>query len=69
MGKKVGVSREEKELSYYRLFEQPMAPIPLEKLEILEKGPSEKPAVPFEETAGSHVFIGSITDYSLNQRT
>lgn len=49
MGKKVGVSREEKELSYYRLFEQPLAPIPMEKLEILEKGPSEIPAVPFEK--------------------
>lgn len=49
MGKKVGVSREEKELSYYRLFEQPLAPIPMEKLEILEKGPSDIPAVPFEK--------------------
>lgn len=36
-GEKVGVSKEEKELSYYRFFEQKMADIPAEK-----KGDPEK---------------------------
>ena len=49
MAKKVGVSQEEKALPYYRFFVQLLAPIPAEKLAILENGPSEIPAVPFEE--------------------
>lgn len=47
MMKKVSVSKEEKQLSYYRFFEQPMAAIPEEKLAILAQGPSKKQAVPF----------------------
>ncbi len=47
--KKVGVSREEKELSYYRFFEQDLAEIPQEKLEILKQGSSQIKEVPFEE--------------------
>ena len=39
MGKKVGVSQEEKNLSYYKYFEQDLAPIPAEKLAVLEAGP------------------------------
>lgn len=37
--KKVGVSQEEKNLSYYKYFEQPLAEIPQEKLAILNAGP------------------------------
>lgn len=33
--KKVGVSKEEKQLSYYRFFEQELAPVPEEKLEFI----------------------------------
>ena len=47
--KKVGVSTEEKNLSYYRFFEQDLAEIPQEKLQILKGGPSQIKAVPFEE--------------------
>ena len=47
-GKKVGVSKEEKSLSYYKFFERDMAKIPEEKLKLLEN-PSEISAVPFEE--------------------
>lgn len=46
---KVGVSNEEKQLSYYRFFEQDLAAIPKEKLDILEKGASEVKAIPFEQ--------------------
>ena len=46
--KKVGVSQEEKQLSYYKYFEQDLAPIPIEKLTVLAEGPQEeKKAVPF----------------------
>lgn len=38
--KKVGVSEEEKRLSYYKYFEQPMAEIPQGKMDILNAGPS-----------------------------
>lgn len=48
-GAKVGISKEEKQLSYYRFFEQEMADIPIEKLEILKKGESEKKAVDFKD--------------------
>ena len=48
--KKVGVSREEKQLPYYKYFEQDLAPVPEEKLAVLEAGPQkEKKAVPFEQ--------------------
>ena len=49
MGKKVGVSKEEMSLSYYRFFEQDLAAIPEEKLSILKGGPSEVSVVPFAE--------------------
>lgn len=48
IGKKVGVSKEEKALPYYPLFEQQMAAVPPEKLALVE-APSAVPAVPFEE--------------------
>ena len=38
---KVGVSQEEKNLSYYKYFEQPMAKIPEEKIAILNGGPAD----------------------------
>ncbi|MCD8019096.1 MAG: phloretin hydrolase [Clostridiales bacterium] len=47
--KKVGVSKEEKQLSYYRFFEQDMAPVPEEKLAILKHGQSEVKAVPIAQ--------------------
>jgi len=47
-GKKVGVSKEEKSLPYYKFFERAMAEIPAEKLKILD-APSEIEIVPFEE--------------------
>ena len=49
MSKKVGVSREERALPYYRFLEREMASIPEEKLSILRSGPSKEMAVPFEE--------------------
>jgi hypothetical protein len=48
MGKKVGVSQEEKALSYFRFFEKDLAEIPQEKIDVLKEGPSE-PAVKFED--------------------
>lgn len=47
--KKVGVSKEEKQLSYYKFFERDLAEVPQEKLDILNKGASKIPAVPFEK--------------------
>ena len=47
-GKKVGVSREEKSLPYYKFFERDMAAIPAEKIALIDK-PSEIPAVTFDE--------------------
>ena len=59
--KKVGVSREEKSLPYYKYFEQDLAPILEEKLELLKAGPSQKKAVPFEE---KNLFLaGADEDY------
>ncbi len=50
MGKKVGVSQEEKNLSYYKYFEQDLAPIPEEKLAILAAGPADpQTLLPFEK--------------------
>ena len=48
IGKKVGVSKEEKSLSYYKFFEREMAAIPAEKIKILD-APSEVEIVPFED--------------------
>lgn len=48
LGKKVGVSKEEKALPYYKFFEREMAQIPEEKIALLDK-PSEISAVPFEQ--------------------
>lgn len=47
---KVGVSNEEKKLSYYKYFKNKMAEIPLEKIKILHEGPV-KPSkgLPFEK--------------------
>lgn len=47
-GKKVGVSKEEKSLPYYKFFERKLAEIPAEKLKILA-APSEIEVVPFEQ--------------------
>lgn len=47
-GKKVGVSKEEKSLSYYKYFERELAKIPEEKIKLLET-PSDIPAVSFAE--------------------
>lgn len=46
--KKVGVSQEEKRLPYYKYFEQELAPVPEEKMQILAGGPSEIPGVMFD---------------------
>ena len=35
-GVKVGVSEEEKKLSYYKYYEQDLAPVPAEKIAILQ---------------------------------
>ena len=48
LGKKVGVSKEEKALSYFKFYEQDMAKIPEEKLKVLES-PSKIEIVPFEQ--------------------
>ena len=45
---KVGVSEEEKNLSYYRFYQQELAPIDEEKLALVEH-PSEKTGVPFND--------------------
>lgn len=47
-GKKVGVSKEEKALPYYKYFEGPMAPVPVEKFRLVD-APSKVRSVPFEE--------------------
>lgn len=39
--KKVGVSQEEKNLSYYKYYEQDLALVPAEKLAILQAGPAD----------------------------
>ena len=48
MSKKVGVSREEMALPYYKYFTQPLAEVPAEKLAVLAGGASKIPAVPFD---------------------
>ena len=48
IGKKVGVSKEEKSLPYYKYFERDLAKIPEEKLKFVES-PSEISAVSFEQ--------------------
>ena len=57
--KRVGVSEEEKKLSYYKYYERPLAPVPQEKLDILNGGPAPaEAALPFEKKnlflAGEH---------------
>ncbi len=47
-GKKVGVSQEEKELPYFKYYQQKLAEIPSEKLDLLAE-PSETSAVSFED--------------------
>jgi hypothetical protein len=48
--KKVGVSSEEKKLTYYKYFEKEMAEIPLDKIQILNNGPeSSDKGLPFEK--------------------
>ena len=46
-GKKVGVTKEEKSLPYYKFFERELSKIPEEKLNLVET-PSEIPAVSFD---------------------
>ena len=48
IGKKVGVSKEERELPYYKFFRQPMAEIPSEKIKLID-APQQLSGVPFEE--------------------
>ena len=49
-GVKVGVSEEEKKLSYYKYFEQDLAPVPAEKIAILQGGPiAPEKCIPFDE--------------------
>ena len=48
LGKKVGVSKEEKALPYYKYFERDLAKIPEEKLKLLD-APQEIEVVPFAE--------------------
>ena len=49
-GVKVGVSEEEKKLSYYKYFEQDLAPVPAEKIAILQGGPiAPEKCIPFGE--------------------
>ena len=47
-GKKVGVSREERAVSYFKFFERDFAKIPDEKIALIDK-PSAVDAVPFEQ--------------------
>lgn len=61
MSEKVGVSREEMHLPYFKYFQQPMAAIPKEKLAVLQGGPSAVQAVPFEER--NLFLIGKDSDY------
>lgn len=49
MNKRVGISKEEMTLPYYKFFTRKMAEIPAEKLNVLMDGPSVIPAVTFEE--------------------
>lgn len=50
MGKKVGVSQEEKNLSYYKYYVKDLAPIPEEKTAKLKEGPADpKTLISFED--------------------
>ncbi len=50
MGKSVGVTREEKALSYYKYFDKEMAPVAEEKLQVLKRGPVDPELLmPFEK--------------------
>lgn len=60
IGKKVGVSKEERALPYYKFFEQPMAKIPEEKIKLIDT-PQQVPSVPFDKR---NLFLkGDDTDY------
>ncbi|MBR2179319.1 MAG: hypothetical protein IJ862_02850 [Selenomonadaceae bacterium] len=60
IGKKVGVSKEEKALPYFKFYEQDMAKIPEEKLKVLES-PAKIEIVPFEQR---DLFLkGADTEY------
>lgn len=48
LGKKVGVSKEEKSLPYFKYFERELAKIPEEKIALIDK-PAENEIVPFEQ--------------------
>lgn len=49
-GVKVGVSEEEKKLSYYKYYEQDLAPVLAEKIAILQGGPiAPEKCIPFDE--------------------
>lgn len=62
MGKKVGVSQEERNLSYFKYYERDLAPIPEEKLAILKAGPADpKSLLAFED---KDIFLkGEDADY------
>ena len=62
MNKKVGGSQEEKNLAYYKYFEQDMAAIPEEKLKYLEQGANAGlPGLPIEHR---NLFLaGKDSDY------
>ncbi|OUP51845.1 phloretin hydrolase [Butyricicoccus pullicaecorum] len=61
MAKKVGVCQEERGLPYFKYFEQDLAPIPQEKLDVLHAGPSDKMGVPLAE---KNLFLaGKDDDY------
>lgn len=46
---RVGACAEETQLPYFKFYAQDMAKIPQEKTDVLEAGPSETKAVPFEQ--------------------
>lgn len=57
---KVGITKEEKQLSYYRFFEQELAPVPEEKLAIARSKASDVPAVTMAER--NKFLAGTDTD-------
>ena len=58
LGKKVGVSKEEKSLPYYKYFERDLAEIPEDKIKIIER-PAEIPAVTFDD---KNIFLAGDDD-------
>ncbi len=60
LGKKVGVSKEEQRLPYYKLYTQDMVPAPQEKM-MAAASPSDKDIVPFDKR---NLFLqGGDTEY------